>query len=188
MKKTAVVSVLLLAACSSTPKVDSLPAVDSLPVSQSSETNSSPAITHPDEKKTLVSSADIETGKLVDGASKLESEMRELEGQSVYFDFDRYVVKPEYRDIVQKQAEFIKANKDAMVTIEGNADERGSSEYNLALGDKRANAVRKNLELLGIPRDQVKTISFGEEKSQISCHEEKCWQENRRADFVHKHN
>lgn len=187
MKKTTVVLVLLLAACSSTPKVGSLPVVDSLPVSQSSETNSSSAITHPDEKKTLVSSADIEARKLADGASKLESEIRELEGQSVYFDFDRYVVKPEYRNVVQKQAEFIKGNN-AMVTIEGNADERGSSEYNLALGDKRANAVRKNLELLGIPRAQIKTISFGEEKSQISCHEEKCWQESRRADFVHKHN
>lgn len=193
MKKTAVVSVLLLAACSSTPKVSPLPAVDPLSVSQSSETNSSsaitsPAITHADEKETLVSSAGIEAGKLTNEANKLESEIRELERQSVYFDFDKYVVKPEYRNIFQKQAEFIKANKNDMVTIEGNADERGSSEYNLALGDKRANAVRKNLELLGIPRDQIKTISYGEEKPQMTCHEEKCWQENRRADFVHKHN
>ncbi len=72
--------------------------------------------------------------------------------------------------------------------MEGNADERGSAEYNLALGDRRANAVRKNLELLGIPTAQIKTLSFGEEKPRLLCHEEKCWQENRRDDFVHKLN
>ena len=114
--------------------------------------------------------------------------MRELEKQSIYFDFDRYAVKPEYRNIVQIQAEFIKAHKNAMVTVEGNADERGSNEYNLALGDKRANAVRKNLELLGVPATQIRAVSMGEEKPRLSCHEEKCWKENRRADFAHKLN
>lgn len=177
MKKTAVVSVLLLlAACSSAPKVDSSS------VAQPSKTNSSPApVSHSAEKAASVSSVVIE-------ASKLESEMRELQNLSVYFDFDMYVVKPEYRNVVQQQAEFIKAHKNDHVTVEGSADERGSPEYNLALGDKRANAVRKNLELLGIPGDRIGTVSFGEEKPRLSCHEEKCWQDNRRADFVHKLN
>ncbi|OGS74919.1 MAG: peptidoglycan-associated lipoprotein [Gallionellales bacterium GWA2_55_18] len=177
MKKIAIVSVfLLLAACSSTPKIDSSPA------SQPSKANSSPAT------NTSISLADIEAKRLADEASKLESEMRELQRQSIYFDFDKYVVKPEYRNVIQQQAAFIKAHKNDIVIVEGNADERGSPEYNLALGDKRANAVRKNLELLGIPRDQIKAVSFGEEKPRLSCHEEKCWQENRRADFVHKLN
>ncbi|OGT18082.1 MAG: peptidoglycan-associated lipoprotein [Gallionellales bacterium RIFCSPHIGHO2_02_FULL_57_16] len=177
MKKIAIVSVLLLlAACSSTPKIDSSP------ISQPSKANSSPAT------NTSISSADIEAKRLADEANKLKSEMHELQRQSIYFDFDRYVVKPEYRNVTQQQAEFIKAHKNDKVTVEGNADERGSPEYNLALGDKRANTVRKNLELLGIPGDQIKTVSFGEEKPRLSCHEEKCWQENRRADFVHKLN
>ena len=185
-QKIAVVSaLLLLAACSSTPKIDSSPAP------QTSKTDSAPVTGHSAGEKTSVSaasSADIEAKKLADEASKLESEMRELQRQSVYFDFDRHVVKPEYRNIVQQQAAFINAHKNRDVTVEGNADERGSNKYNLALGDKRANAVRKNLELLGIPGDQIRTVSFGEEKPRLSCHEEKCWQENRRADFVHKHN
>ncbi len=186
MKKIAAVSVLLLlAACSSTPKTDSSTG------SQPSKTDSTPVISHSTEENTSVSAAsaaDIEAKKLADEASKLESEIRELQRQSVYFDFDRHVVKPEYRNVVQQQAAFINAHKNHNVTVEGNADERGSNEYNLALGDKRANAVRKNLELLGIPGDQIKTVSFGEEKPRLSCREEKCWQENRRADFVHKHN
>jgi len=187
MKKIAIVSVLLLlAACSSTPKIDSSP------VSQPSKTNISPAISQTAEKNTsvssAVSSADIEARRLADEASKLESEMRELQRQSIYFDFDKYVVKPEYRNAIQQQAAFIKAHKNDIVTVEGNADERGSSEYNLALGDKRANVARKNFELLGIPGDQIKTVSFGEEKPRLSCHTEKCWQENRRDDFVHKLN
>ena len=175
MKKLAVVSIFLLVACSSTPKTDSLPA------SQPSKADSSPATTRSVENNASVSSADIE-------AKKLAVEMRELEKQSIYFDFDRYAVKPEYRNIVQIQAEFIKAHKNAMVTVEGNADERGSNEYNLALGDKRANAVRKNLELLGVPATQIRAVSMGEEKPRLSCHEEKCWKENRRADFAHKLN
>ena len=186
MKKIAAVSVLLLlAACSSTPKTDSSP------VSHPSKADGAPVISHSSEENTSVyaaSAADIEAKKLADEASKLESEMRELQRQSVYFDFDRHVVKPEYRNVVQQQAAFIKAHKNRNVTVEGNADERGSNEYNLALGDMRANAVRKGLELLGIPGDQIRTVSFGEEKPRLSCHEEKCWQENRRADFSHKLN
>lgn len=183
MKKIAVVSVLLLlAACSSTPKTDSSP------VSQPSKTNSSPATNHSAEKNASVSSADIEARRLAEEATKLATEMRELQKQSIYFDFDKYVVKPEYRNVIQKQSEFIKAHKNDIVTVEGNADERGSTEYNLALGDRRANAARKDLELLGIPATQIKTISFGEEKPRLSCHTEKCWQDNRRDDFVHKLN
>lgn len=189
MKKITAVSILLLlAACSSTPVKDSTPKMDSSSVSQPGETNSSPAITHAARKDTPESSADIEAKKLADEASLLESELRELQRLSIYFDFDKYAVKPEYLNVVQKQAEFIKAHKTDKVTVEGNADERGSNEYNLALGDRRANAVRRNLELLGVPATQIKVISLGEEKPRLTCHGEKCWQENRRGDFAHKLN
>jgi peptidoglycan-associated lipoprotein len=97
-------------------------------------------------------------------------------------------VKPEYQDIIQKQAQFIKDHKNDVVTVEGNTDERGSSEYNLALGDKRANAVRKNLELLGVSDAQINTVSLGQTKPRLTCHEEQCWKEDRRDDFIHKLN
>lgn len=175
MGKIAVVLVpFLLAACSSMPKTDS---------SQAPQSNSPPptANSMAIEKNTSVSSEDIE-------ASKLAAEARELQKQSIYFDFDMYAVKPEYQNIVQQQAAFIKAHRNDIVTVEGNADERGSGEYNLALGDKRAKVARMSLEVLGVPATQIKTVSLGNEKPRLSCHEEKCWQENRRDDFVHKLN
>lgn len=170
MKQTAVALLsLLLAACASSPKTDSPQA--SPPGSGSQAAAETGAI----EKNAMASEAE-----------RLVAEMQVLGERSVYFDFDRYVVKPEYRDVVALQAAFIKKHKNDIVTLKGNADERGSNEYNLALGDRRANTVRKNLELLGVPAAQIRTISLGEEKPRLSCHEEKCWEENRRCDFVHR--
>jgi peptidoglycan-associated lipoprotein len=123
--------------------------------------------------------AEIETQKLTE-------QLQELKSQSVYFDFDSSAIKPEYKKIINNQADFVKSHRTDIVTLEGNCDERGSSEYNLALGDKRANIVRKELELLGVPASQIKTVSFGEEKPRLTCHEERCWKENRRVDFDHK--
>lgn len=119
-------------------------------------------------------------------AQKLTAELSTLKNKSVYFDFDKSVVKPEYSGTVQQQAEFIQAHGNDVVTLEGNCDERGSNEYNLALGQRRADAVRKDIELLGVKADQVKTVSFGEEKPRLTCHAEKCWKENRRVDFDHQ--
>lgn len=179
MKMTVALVSLLLAACASAPKTDSsqAPGTDSTQASQSN------AIAKPteSEKNAQISTAETES-------SRLASEAQALQKQSVYFDFDRFAVKPEYRDVIQQQAAFIKAHKNDIVTLEGNADERGSNEYNLALGDKRANAVRKNLELLGVSAAQIRAVSMGEEKPRLSCHEERCWKENRRNDFIHKFN
>ncbi|MGA7750107.1 MAG: peptidoglycan-associated lipoprotein Pal, partial [Gallionella sp.] len=116
---------------------------------------------------------------------KLAAEIQDLQQQSIYFDFDKSAIKSEYKDVLVKQAEFVKAHKNDIVTVQGNCDERGSAEYNLALGDRRANSARKSLELLGVPASQIKAISFGLEKPRLTCHEEKCWKENRRDDFVH---
>ena len=176
MRKIAIVLVsILFAACASTPK----------PIPPKETTTSSPAIVKPaaaissaPEKNVSVSSAEIE-------AQKLAAELQSLQKKSLYFDFYKYVIKPEYQEVIRQQSEFMKAHRNDIVTVEGNCDERGSSEYNLALGDRRANAARRNLELLGIPATQIKAVSLGEEKPRLSCHEEKCWQENRRDDFVH---
>lgn len=108
-----------------------------------------------------------------------------LSKRSVYFDFDSYVVQPQYVALVQAHADFLKSHKDARILIQGNTDERGSSEYNLALGQKRADAVRKNMMLLGIPESQIESVSLGKEKPKNFGHDEEAWAENRRADILY---
>lgn len=112
--------------------------------------------------------------------------VQELSKKSIYFDYDEFIIKPQFQDVLQQQSEFIKKTSKDSVMLEGNADERGSSEYNLALGQKRAEAVRKALVILGVADSRLEAISYGKEKPRATCHEEKCWQENRRVDFVHK--
>ena len=114
----------------------------------------------------------------------MKAQMADLNKGSVLFDFDNYVVKPSYSDMLGKQAQFLKSSPADHLTLQGNSDERGSVEYNLALGQKRADAVRKALTLLGAPEDRIETISFGEEKPKADCHDESCWSQNRRVDFV----
>ncbi len=104
---------------------------------------------------------------------------------SVYFDFDRAEVKGQFKQALAQQAAWMKSHGKDSLTLEGNADERGSAEYNLALGNRRAVAVRKALVTLGVPERRIKDVSFGKEKPRETCHEEKCWAENRRVDFVH---
>jgi peptidoglycan-associated lipoprotein len=118
-------------------------------------------------------------------ASSAQAQADQLAKESVYFDFDKSNIKPEFEDTVKKQADFLKANKNDTVTLAGNCDERGSTEYNLALGERRAFSVERALKTLGVPADQMKTISYGESKPRLTCHEEKCWKENRRVDFMH---
>jgi len=106
--------------------------------------------------------------------------------RSVFFDFDSYDVKAEYRPIVEAHAKFLLDHPTAKLNIQGNTDERGSREYNLGLGQKRADAVRKRMNVLGVPDTQIETISFGEEKPRNPGHDEDAWRENRRADLVYK--
>lgn len=103
--------------------------------------------------------------------------------EKVYFDFDKSDIKPEFREMLAKDAEKIKQNPGTMVVIEGHCDERGTAEYNLALGERRAMAVKKYLSSLGIQEDGLYTISFGEEKPAVSGHNEAAWSKNRRVQF-----
>ncbi|MDD5174934.1 MAG: peptidoglycan-associated lipoprotein Pal [Sterolibacterium sp.] len=112
--------------------------------------------------------------------------IQELAKKSVYFDYDQFIIKPQFQDVIQQQAEFVKKTSSDSVMLQGNCDERGSSEYNLALGQKRAEAVRRAMVILGVADGRLEAISFGKEKPRAACHEESCWQENRRVDFVHK--
>ena len=106
-------------------------------------------------------------------------------GRVIYFDFDSFTVKPEYQGLVDQHARVLQGNRGRSVAVEGHTDERGSREYNLALGQKRAEAVRKALAVLGVSDAQMEAISFGEEKPRNEGHDEAAYAENRRTDVVY---
>jgi peptidoglycan-associated lipoprotein len=108
-----------------------------------------------------------------------------LSKRSVFFDFDKDEVKPEYRALVEAHAKYLVAHTDAKVVLQGNADERGSREYNLALGQRRSVAVKKVMNVLGVNDKQIETVSYGEEKPRCTDKTEACWAQNRRADIVY---
>lgn len=104
----------------------------------------------------------------------------------IYFDFDSYVVKPEFQSVIDSHAKYLGANKSRKLMIEGNTDERGGREYNLALGQKRAEAVRRALGLLGVTDSQVEAVSFGKEKPAVSGLDEAAMAKNRRAELNYR--
>jgi peptidoglycan-associated lipoprotein len=104
----------------------------------------------------------------------------------IYFDYDSYVIKPEFQTMVEAHARFLKANSGRRVAIEGHTDERGGREYNLALGQRRSEAVRRSLGLLGVPDSQVEAVSFGKEKPAAMGSDEASWAQNRRAEIVYR--
>jgi len=129
------------------------------------------------------------TGSGVSGSSSSSNPLRDpnniLSKRSVYFDFDSYVVRDEFKPLVEAHARYLQSNRNARMTIQGNADERGSHEYNLALGQRRADAVKRMMTLIGATDGQVETVSFGKEKPRNSGHDEVAWAENRRDDMVY---
>jgi len=106
------------------------------------------------------------------------------EVRDAYFDYDKADIRPDARAALSKTADFLKSYPSITVTIEGHCDERGSTEYNLGLGDRRANAVKQYIVSLGVSADRVSTVSFGKEKPFCTEHHEACWQQNRRGHFV----
>jgi peptidoglycan-associated lipoprotein len=104
--------------------------------------------------------------------------------KDVYFDYDKSDVRPDQQSLVQADAAFLQQHPNMSVTVEGHCDERGSTEYNLALGDNRASAVKNALVAAGVPADRIKTVSFGKEKPFCTESNEACWQQNRRGHFV----
>lgn len=108
-----------------------------------------------------------------------------LSKRSVYFDYDRFEVKPEYKDLVTAHAKFLASRPQFKMLIQGNTDDRGSREYNLALGQKRADAIKKMLTMLGAREDQVESVSLGEEKPKNEGQNEAAWAENRRGDMLY---
>jgi peptidoglycan-associated lipoprotein len=131
-----------------------------------------------------------EARRAAEAKARAEAEERERAAaeakglQPVYFDFDRSFVRDDARSIMKENAEWLKAHPQAKVKIEGNCDERGTIEYNQALGQRRASAAKKYLVDLGISGSRISLISYGKEKPVCTQSDEDCWQRNRRADFV----
>lgn len=167
---------VVLAACSSTPTKEQ----DGATV----EDRAGSAAQAPSDKPATGPTTAPLTPKGVSG-NPLKDPASILSKRSVYFDLDSNVVKDEFKPLVSAHARYLQQNRGAKMTIQGNADERGSREYNLALGQRRADAVRQALQVLGAQNAQIETVSFGEEKPKMTGHDEASWTENRRADIVY---
>lgn len=163
---TLVVMLATLAACSTT-KVAEAPPV---PVAVKAPT----APVAPPAQSTV---------KSVIAISPLDDANSPLAKRSVFFGFDDFQIRSSDLPLIEAHAKYLAANKSAKVRLEGNADERGGREYNLALGQKRAEAVRKSLRLLGVPDSSLEAVSFGMEKPVDAGHNEDAWAKNRRVDL-----
>jgi peptidoglycan-associated lipoprotein len=114
----------------------------------------------------------------------MADEIKAFEDKDIHFDFDRYSLSPEDIDLLNEKASFLKAHKDLKIRIEGNCDERGTIEYNIALGDRRAKAAQDYLVEQAIAKDRISTVSYGKEKPLDPGHNEEAWAKNRRDHFV----
>jgi len=108
-----------------------------------------------------------------------------LAQRSIYYDYDQFDVKDQYRGLVEAHAKYLRENPAAKVLIQGNTDERGSREYNVGLGQRRSDGVKKMLVLLGARDSQIESVSLGEEKPQVDGHDESAWSKNRRSDILY---
>jgi peptidoglycan-associated lipoprotein len=104
----------------------------------------------------------------------------------IYFDYDSFIIKPEFQSLIEAHARYLKANNTRRVSIEGHTDDRGGREYNLALGQRRSEAVRRSLGLLGVPDTQIEAVSFGKEKPVAPGSDEASYAQNRRAEIVYR--
>jgi peptidoglycan-associated lipoprotein len=129
----------------------------------------------------------VEAGKPggISAFAALKDPNSPLSKRSVYFEYDKFEIKDEYRSLVEAHAKFLRDNPTAKMLIQGNADERGSREYNVGLGQRRSDSLKKMLTLLGVKESQVESVSLGEEKPACSEHNEDCWAKNRRDDMLY---
>lgn len=169
---------LLITACETTPEKDPSPeVVDKSGGSGISDagpgdgkTGAGPTVFVPDEEPLTF-------------REELDDPESPLFERIIYFDYDSSTVLVQFRGIIQAHAVALQANPDVVTTLEGHADERGSREYNLALGERRALAVKQQLVVLGVSPNQIRTVSFGEERPAQSGHDEQAWRLNRRVEF-----
>jgi len=152
---------MLVAACSSTPMKDT----------------------------TTGDSSDVK-GAVIDGsASSTMNELNDpnniLSKRNIYFDYDSDAIRVEFRPNISAHAKYLQAHSDAKVMLQGNADERGTREYNLSLGQRRSVSVKKALNVLGVSDSQIETVSYGEENASPNCSDDSCYQQDRRVEIVY---
>ena len=129
------------------------------------------------------------SGTTMPGTSATGNPLRDprnpLSRREIFYEYDSFTVKDEYKPLLEAHANYLKQNRNARIKVEGNTDERGSREYNLALGQKRSESVKRVLTLLGVSDAQIDTVSFGEEKPRNSASSETAYSENRRCDLAY---
>ncbi|MBC7003742.1 peptidoglycan-associated lipoprotein Pal [Photobacterium sp. BZF1] len=158
-----------LAACSSSDSTDSSAASET---NTGSTTEQSTVVTSPVEQEPVLSEQELRSQQL-------------RQEQTIYFKFDNAEIQPDYQDMLTAHAEYLRDNAEVKVIVEGHADERGTPEYNIALGERRANAVAKYLQALGVSASQISIVSYGEEKPLVLGHTEADYAKNRRSVLVY---
>ena len=170
-------SALLFAGCASTPEEPRAGAE----AEQPGATSEAPRAQSQPSKRSGMAGTDLNARKGDPAAMKAANGVPSQ--RSIYYDYDRFEIKGEYRRIVEAHAKYLRENPGARMTIQGNADERGSREYNLGLGQRRSENVKQALLLLGASESQIEPVSLGEEKPACTDHAENCWSKNRRGDI-----
>jgi len=165
------IAIVLLAACQSTPEAPAPAGVE-----ERAPTPSAPPPSRPSVEPVKPPAISV---------NPLKDPNNILSKRSVYFDFDSDAIKPEYVPLVEAHAKYLRDNRGAKILIQGNADERGSREYNIGLGQRRADVLKKRLVLLGATDGQIESVSLGEEKPVCTEHDEACWAKNRRGDMLY---
>jgi len=167
-----------LCGCASTPESEQGPTAAAAPISTARQSTTTGIVgSGTGTGQQIGSATDSRKGSATDG------DRPDLK-RSVYYEFDQYDVKPEYRALVETHARWLLANPKGRLTIEGNTDERGSREYNVALGQRRAESVTRLMVLMGVKPEQIEAVSFGKEKPRAGGHDETAWAQNRRSDFA----
>ncbi|ATO32241.1 Peptidoglycan-associated lipoprotein [Dickeya dianthicola] len=138
------------------------------------------------DQSSLNGGAGMENSGNMSSAEQARLQMQELQRNNiVYFDLDKYDIRPDFAQMLDAHAAFLRSNPSYKVTVEGHADERGTPEYNIALGERRANAVQMYLQGKGVSADQISVVSYGKEKPAVLGHDEAAWSKNRRAVLVY---
>jgi len=167
----------LLAACSSPVKLDEVPVVDK-----------SATLVTPSAVVGNADGAGVAKGSVasVDLSKNNTDSLMQSSSRVIYFDYDSFAIRQEFQTVIEAHAKFIKSDKNRKVVVEGHTDERGGREYNLALGQKRAEAVRRALSLLGVSDAQVESVSFGKEKPAVLGSSDAALEKNRRAEISYR--
>jgi peptidoglycan-associated lipoprotein len=181
---------VVLAACSSTPADQKAAPVDERNPLASTAATGTGATTNPAGNSGLTGSAipgsTATTTAVPAGRTPLNDPASILSKRAIFYDYDSFVVKDEFKPLIEAHGKYLRENQNARIIIQGNTDERGGREYNLALGHKRAESVKKMLALLGVQEVQMETVSFGKEKPRNPGTDESAYAENRRCDLVYQ--